>query len=459
MYHTPMVLAVTLLSLASFQPSGPTTPHPLTPAPPAPPAPSSPATPTATPAVQPPAAPPASATPAETRTEANPELILTMKDGTVFQGMLLRKDEKEYVLEIAGVPATFSAAKIDRVRVMRPVLERYKELRDLAAPTDIDQRISLIRWLADRKQLDLAATEADLLQLKNPKHVGVSRLVDDLRLQTDLLRNPSKGADSHTPVPASVPDDGRVPPTEFPFLTDAQVALIKVYELDLTTKPRVLFPREAAARMLEEFSSSPLIPASQEGKDAILRQDPLETVQLMFRLRARDYYDKVRVIDQPEPMRRFRDDVHRITLMNGCATSQCHGGRDAGRLVFSTFRPNTDTTLYTNYYILNNFRTGAGQPLIDWEKPEQSLLYQLALPRELSRYRHPAVVVEGKDVWKPPLTGPEDRRAKGMLEWIKMVYRPRPDYTLDYTPYRPFSAPLPAISPGRAVTPTQPVIR
>lgn len=76
-----------------------------------------------------------------------------------------------------------------------------------------------------------------------------------------------------------------------------------MYEVDLAANPRVIFPRDAAARMLEEFASSPLVPASREGKDAILRQDPLETVQLMFRLRARDYYEKVRVVDQPEPMR------------------------------------------------------------------------------------------------------------------------------------------------------------
>lgn len=387
-----------------------------------------------------------------------------MKDGSVFQGMLVRKDEKEYVLEIAGVPATFSTAKVDRVRELRPVLERYKELRDAASPTDLEQRISLIRWLADRRQLEMAGTEAELLQLKNPKHFGVERLVADLRMRLNLVNNPPKegpGVDGGAQVQptVAVPEDGRVPPTEFPFLTDEQVALIKVYELDLTTKPRVLFPREAASRMIEEFAASPLIPASQEGKDAILRQDPLETVQLMFRLRARDYYDKVRVIDQPEPMKRFRDDVHRITLMTGCATSDCHAGRDAGRLVLSSFRPNSDTTLYTNYYIINSFRNRAGLPLIDWERPEQSLLLQKALPRELSRNRHPAVMKDGKDVWKPALTGPEDRRAKGMLEWIRSAYRPRPDYTLDYTPFRPFTVPVVVPAPGKTAAPAEPVVR
>ena len=384
-----------------------------------------------------------------------------MKSGGTFQGILLKKSETEYVLEIAGVPAKFPAEKVERVRELRPVLERYKELRDAVGPADMDQRISLIRWLADRKQLDLACSEAELLQMKNPRHVGVQRLIEELRMRTELLSKPAtdEGKDPAVPAPALTHDDGRVPPTEFPFLTDEQVALIKVYELDLSARPRVLFPREATARMLEEYASSPLVPASHEGKDAILRQDPVDTVALMFRLRARDYYDKVRVIDQPEPMRRFRDDVHRVTILTGCATSQCHGGRDAGRLVLSSYRPNTDTTLYTNYFILNSFRTASGQALIDWDRPEQSPLLQIALPRELSRFRHPQVLKDGKETWRPALTGPEDRHAKGIVDWIKSVYRPRPEYTLDYTPFRPFSPPPPPLAPAKAATPATPVVR
>jgi hypothetical protein len=188
--------------------------------------------------------------------------------------------------------------------------------------------------------------------------------------------------------------------------------------------------------MMEEYAGSPLVPASREARDALLRQDPLDLVQLMFRLRARSYYDKVRVLDQPESMRRFRDDVHRVTLMTGCATSQCHGGRDAGRFVLSTFRPTTDTTVYTNYYIVNNYRTVNDQPLIDWEKPDQSLLYQYALPREIARFRHPPVTKDGKDMWKPAFTSADDVRAKAMSEWIKSAYKPRPDYSLDYVPFR-----------------------
>jgi hypothetical protein len=384
-----------------------------------------------------------------------------MKDGTVFQGILTKDDGKHYILEIAGVPQTFAADKVDHVRTLPPVLERYKELRAATPEAEIDQRIALIRWLADRRQVEVALAEADLLLARNPKHAGAIKLAEDLRRRFDLLVKPAQPAGADPVEPADKPgaNDGRITVRDFPLLTDAQVALIKVFEVDLGAHPKVIFPREAASRMLEEFASSPLIPASREGKDAILRQDPVETVQLMFRLRARDYYDKVKVIDQPEPMRRFRDDVQHVTLMSGCATSQCHGGRDAGRLVLFNYRPNNDVTLYTNYYILTNYRTAAGLPLIDWEKPEQSLLLQLALPRDLSRYRHPAVMKDGKDVWRAPLTGPDDRRAKGITDWIRSAYRPRPDYTLDYTPFRPFTAPVPSSTPGRIAAPTEPVVR
>lgn len=438
-----MVLALSLLSLALTQP----TPQPQ-PAPPVPPAPAQ--------------AEPAAGAPAQVgRVDENPEIILYLKDGSVFQGLLVKQDDKECVIEIAGVPATFAADRIDHVRTLPPVLERYRELRAATPETDIDQRITLIRWLADRKQVELALAEAELLLTKHPKHFGVTKLAGDLRTRYELLVKPAGAApdEADRPEPAAAPGDDRITPREFPFLTEAQVALIKVFEVDLAAHPRVIFPRDAAARMLEEYASSPLVPASREGKDAILRQDPLETVGLMFRLRARSYYEKVRVVDQPEPMRRFRDDVQRVTLMGGCATSQCHGGREAGRLVLSTYRPSNDITLYTNYYILNNFRTDSGQPLIDWGKPEQSLLLQLALPRELSRFRHPPVMKDGKDIWRAPLTGPDDRRAAGIVDWIKSAYRPRPDYSLDYTPFRPFTPPAPSGPAGTGGSPAEPVVR
>ncbi|MDP1662141.1 MAG: hypothetical protein Q8L55_09525 [Phycisphaerales bacterium] len=437
-----MVLALTLLSLALVQP----TPQPQA----VPPGPSAPAM------AEPPAEP---ARPV--RVDVNPEIILYLKDGSVFQGLLVKQDDKVCVIEIAGVPVTFAADRIDHVRTLAPVLERYRELRTATPETDIDQRITLIRWLADRKQVELALAEAELLLTKNPKHFGATRLAGDLRTRYELLVKPAipAGDEADRPEPAAAPGDERITPREFPFLTEAQVALMKVFEVDLAARPRVIFPRDAAARMLEEYASSPLVPASREGKDAILRQDPLETVGLMFRLRARSYYETVHVVDQPEPMRRFRDDVQRVTLMGGCATSQCHGGRDAGRLVLSTYRPHTDITLYTNYYILNNFRTADGQPLIDWNKPEQSLLLQLALPRELSRFRHPSVISEGKEVWRAPLTGPDDRRAAGIVDWIKSAYRPRPDYSLDYTPFRPFTPPPTAGTGSTGGVPAEPVVR
>jgi len=360
------------------------------------------------------------------------------------------------------VPQNFPTDRVDRVRTLPPVLERYKELRNAAGENDIDQRIALIRWLADRKQEEVALAEAELLLQKNPKHVGTRKLAEDLRARVDLLVKTAKGDQppapptDDTPTPA---DDGRIPPREFPFLTEAQIAILKVYEVDLTAKPRIVFPREAVSRMLEEYASNPLVPASREGKDAILRQDPAETVQMMFKLRAREFYDKVRVVDQPESMRKFRDDVQRVTLMGGCATSQCHGGRDAGRFVLSTFRPNTDTTLYTNFYIITKFKTSLGLPLVNWENPQQSLLLQLALPPELSRYRHPPVIKDGKNVWRPPLTGPEDRRARAIVDWITSAYRPRPDYTFDYTPYRPFTPPSLPATEGKSPAPPETIVR
>lgn len=395
-------------------------------------------------ATTPPPTPQAPVAKPEERKDEHPEVILHMRDGSVFQGILVTKTETTITLEIVGVPAAFSSADVDRLRELPPVIDRYREMRAGVPEADVEKRIQLIRWLADRRQLEVAVAEAELLLARNPKSLAAKKAVEDLQLELELTTKPADKPNVSTSEPDKSPSASRLAVKDFPLLTAEQINLIKVFELDLSAEPNVIIPRDLVKKLLDEYASNPLIPASREGKDEILKQPAVRTLDLMFRLKARDYYDKVKVIDQPEPMRKFRDDVHRVTVLNGCATSECHGGTEGGRLILSAYRPNADPTLYTNFYILQKFRTKAGDPLINWDQPEKSLLLQLALPRDISRFRHPIVERNGKDIWRPSLSGPDDRRFQAAVDWIKAMYRPRPDYTVEYEPLKPFVAPPPS---------------
>ena len=439
-----------------------------------------------TPAPNPTAQPSSAPAPAPTLAPAKPatselrEAILFTKDGRVFTGMLLVQDPERYVLDIAGVETTFAATLIDRVRLLAPVLDRYKEMRETVPADDVERRAELVIWLADRRQAELALLEAEVLLARNPKSVSAKRLLDQVRTKADLLRPDPQALPATTPLttppakprspgtaesstdPATAlepepqpesstdPTDATPRVADFPVLNSKQINLVKVFEVDLTQNPRLIIPQQVIRDLIEQYTASPLIPATRSGRDELLRRPPTEVLDLIYRLKARDFYERVQVLDHPASMRRFRDDVHRTFILNACATSGCHASPEAGRFVLATFRPNSDPTLYTNFYILQQFRTVAGESLLNFDHPERSVLIQYALPRDIARQRHPQVLRDGRDHWRPALSGPEDRRLQATVDWLKTLYRPRPDYEMDYEPFRPFVAPQPVIPDPKA---------
>jgi hypothetical protein len=128
-------------------------------------------------------------------------------------------------------------------------------------------------------------------------------------------------------------------------------------------------------------------------------------------------------------MKLFRDHVHAAWLVNNCATTRCHGGSAAGRLQLSNWRATSEESVYTNFLILERFKTEDGDSLINYEEAERSVLLQMGLPREDARTPHPAV-----PGWSPVFRTRENRRFKQALEWIGAMYRPRPDYPIEYVP-------------------------
>lgn len=466
-------------------------PSPQPPAAPDAPSPSTPAQPTPESSSK----PPRSARPA-TSAEPFPELVVSTTDGTVLEGIRIAQDDVSITLEIAGIPARITRDRVNRVRELEPVLQRYKALRDATPISEVSKRVELVQWLLERRQIDLATSETQLLRAAHPTSRTVADLLPAIeRRQKEIARtsapgkstpmgerrvsdalaeppelDPDQPAPNPTPTPTPTPKStiptGPIAPADdepaqapispasereasrpfppeamglvVPLLTDAQIALMKVYELDLTENPRVAFPRPVVRQMLEQYAASPIVPTDRLERDALLRQPPIKHVDLMFRLQAREFYDKVQVIDTPAPMRGFREDVHGIFIVNACSTNSCHGGLEAGRLVLSNYRPNADPTLWTNFYILSRFKNSAGQPLINWEEPQASPLLQYALPRDQSRLPHPRVMRDGQDQWRPAIQGPDDRRYAATIHWISSMYRPRPEYTIEYTPVRPF---------------------
>lgn len=375
------------------------------------------------------------------------ELVVHLKDGRRFTGPVVRESASEVVIKIAGIAQAFPTSEVDRLEVLEPVMERYRKLHE-AVGNDPEQIANLAEWLRQRGKYELALTEITHALAIDKTHAPSLKLKYLLEQQIILKHKSVKRApeapDAGAPVRAA-PLKAR----EFPLLSADDVRLIKIFETNLDEKPRVLIDRATVTKMLEKYSDHPLVPITREGREAMLRQSPLETLDLMFKLQARDFYPQVDVLDQPKAFVMLRDQISRTWLINSCSTTLCHGGTEAGRLALYNHSPNSERTVYTNFYILSKYHLAGGAPLINWDEPEKSPLLQMGLPRGKSRRPHPEVPhrVSGYDMFKPTFQTTDDPQFKQAVEWIRSLYRPRPEYPISYTPLRPFDPPAAAPPP------------
>jgi len=383
---------------------------------------------------------PEAAAPGHSEAKAGDDVIVVQSDGQRLEGVLVSRTQFEVVVRIAGVEARIPAAKVERVIALDPPEVRYRQMRSLIDDDDVPRLVMLADWLQKRKMYAEALREIEHALTVNPNDAEALRLQSVL---SGLVRLHVKAAGDKADVetePESPAQRGvarRPTPAEFPVLREDQIRLMKVFEVDLRSPPRLVIARPVVDRLLNEYADSPLVPSTREGREAFYRKDAAEVLDIMFRVRARTLYEYVQVLDQPRSMRLFRDTVHNTWLINSCATTRCHGGSASGRLRLTNHRANSEEAMYTNFLILERFVTKSGQRLINYAEPEKSVLLQMGLPRDDSMYPHP--VVEG---WKPVFRSREARRFRDALEWIGAMYRPRPEYPIEYTP--------PPTTPGQA---------
>lgn len=359
------------------------------------------------------------------------DVLLVLEGGDRIEGELVRNEERSVALRIAGVVVSFERDRIERLVVLDPLEVRYQRLRASIADDDVEHLVMLAEWLQRRRMFREALVELDTALKADPTHAEALRQRPIVAELAALAERGGGGdrADREREREEAARFPSRLPPGGFPLLTPEEINLIKVYEIDLRDPPKVIVPRNTVVRLLNEYSDDPLIPGTREGRDAFLRKDSRDILDVMFRLRARDLYSQVTVLDHPRSMRLFRDQVHAAWLVNSCASTRCHGGSDAGRLRLYNYRPTAAESVYTNFLILERFTTQDGKRLIDYDEPERSPLLQMGLPRADARTPHP--VVRG---WSPIFRNREARRFVQAVEWIRSMYRPRPEYPIEYPP-------------------------
>jgi len=158
--------------------------------------------------------------------------------------------------------------------------------------------------------------------------------------------------------------------------------------------------------------------------------------------------DDIILKNDPPDMREFRGPIWKW-ISNDCAATSCHGsekGKD-GLKLYNVPGGNVNVD-YTNFLILDSFRTKSGDQIIRRDEGEASLLLQYALPNDLAKSRHPKKI-------RPAFTNREASGYKQTLEWIKSLAGPmHPDYRIKDRP--PFVMAPPEGLPGLSTPKTMP---
>lgn len=355
------------------------------------------------------------------------EVVVVFRDGRRMNGEFISLDATTLVIDVTGVEIELPVNSYRDLLVLEPAKLRYERMRDMVGD-DARKRMNLAEWCRRRGMYEEALNEVDRALEIDPYFEGAQKLRTLIEQEWALQKVRGTGQGMEDEQSEKAGDFDRRPlPGEFPLLTEEQINLIKVYELDITDPPRLVIDRDVVEQLLRDYSDSPLVPTTREGREEIFGWDARKVLDLMFRVRARDLYGRVRVLGQPKSMKMFRDFVHTKWLLNHAATTKCHGGTNAGDFQLTNRNPRSEASVFTNFVIIDKFRTSTGQPLIDWEDPERSVLLQLGLPRDDSAYPHPEV--KG---WRPVFRSRESRGYQQAVDWMRAMYRPRPEYPFDY---------------------------
>lgn len=309
--------------------------------------------------------------------------------------------------------------------------EIYRQADGLVSNAATQQQGVEAYQIALRELQSILQGNPDMAQAKLLRDLASKRLAEIKVPQPAPTPAPGKGkskrpqprpAPGAAPAPAPAPGDAAVPAAGGPprLLTEEEMNLIKVYELLLDNKPRVMVPRETIDKLLQNYRNDPKMQPylGRDGEAKLRTMEGWEQVGLMFDLKARELYKDVIVRTEPEVLQNFRVLVHNNYMVRYCGS--CHAeGKAAGFYVITKPSFAVPQVAYTNLMLLRRTPT-KNNPLLFPERPDQSLLLQYGLPPQDAVVPHPAVDQPGMK-WRPFFKGPTDDRFQEMAKWVQSI--------------------------------------
>lgn len=358
--------------------------------------------------------------------------VVRLRDGNTFRGIVLADDLDEVRMEIAGIETRFPRKSVLQVVLEDSDEDKYRRLKQAIPKIDHVRRLALCRWLHERRmyrealaELDELLADFDLGDARSLRAVVAAQLALERPAPRPASRSAGGEIDPGDVARGTIPLKDLLPQR---LLSREDVNLIRVLEIDFRRPPRVSIDPETIRTLIQRYAAHPAIPATSEGRTRMFRADPIDLVRLMFELKARDLYPQISVDSEPYALNLFRQRVHDAWLIGNCATSRCHGGLDGGRFFLHSRNSRDERARFTNLLILLRSEWPE-QPLVDFERPLDSLIIQHALPRTEARFPHPDV-----PGWKPVFTNANQRLLADSIRWIESMYQPRPTYPVEYEP-------------------------
>lgn len=369
------------------------------------------------------------------------EATVKVRDGRTVTGTLVEESAERVVLDISGIRTPIPRDQIEELQIMRSVEEEYADRRAKLAENDLDGRYDLSLWLYEQEAYGLAQKELGELAARFPDDARVTVLKNAVDGRIKLLEESQTEAAS-TPRPTPPPPAEDDPPTPTPTprpdgdlpdqkLSQEELNLIKLYEVDLSTKPTVIVPRDVVDAIFDNYKSNDLVPKGRSAQTAFRSAKGYEQLELLFGLRARELYPKVTVRNDPPAIMQFRRELHSQYVMSYCAANGCHGDASGGNLFLFRTSPNSDPTVYTNFYILHRYETASAY-MIDRDVPDKSLLLQYGMDKSLASTPHPDV-----PGYAPKIRQASDPQVRMITEFVSRLFKPAPSYGISYTPPTP----------------------